>query len=133
MNGAKKAVANGLRQLGQVHVVKLCPPLVNAFSQIRIILVGRAEQDGLGPGQRAVERMAGGRAGDDANPEWLARGMGLHGTGRDGFGNFLGSASGREAAKSDSLAVLNQGGDLGGGKPRECIICHKSISFKCRT
>ena len=63
--------------------------------------------------------MAGGSAGDDANAEWLAGGVHLRGAGRDGLGDFLGGAGGSEAAESDSLAVLNLRGGLGGGKARE--------------
>ena len=82
VNRPKKAVANGLGQLREVHVKEFGPSLVDALAQIGVVLIGRAEKDGVGARQRAIQGMAGGSAGDDADAKWLAGGCGFARRGR---------------------------------------------------
>ena len=115
MDGAKKTVTDRLRQLRKVHVEEFCAPLVDALAQIRIVLVGRAELDGVGQRKRAVQRMSSGSAGHDADAERLAGGVQFLGAGGDGLGNVLGGAGGSEAAEGDGLPVLDEFGGFGRG------------------
>ena len=67
----EEAVARHLRHQRQVHVEEARLAGVDAVAQVGIGLVGRAETDRLGFGQRAIERRAGRGAGQDADLELL--------------------------------------------------------------
>ena len=116
MHRTQKAVAGGLRHQRQVHVEEARLSGIDARTQRRVGLVRRAEADGVGLGQGAVERRAGGGAGQHADLKFasgLMLGSGTLGNGhRDGF-----RRTGRsEAAKADGLAVPDQRGSLLGRK-----------------
>jgi len=111
---AEKAVADGLRRHGEVHVEKLGAALVDALAEVGVGLVGGAELDGVGEREGAIERLAGGGAGDDANLKGQALGMNLLGALANGQGDVLGRAGGGEAAERHGLSVLNQFRRLGG-------------------
>ena len=64
---AQEAIANDLRQHRKVHVDEARLPVVDRRAQGGIRLIGRAEADGVGLGQRAIERWPGGGAGEHAD------------------------------------------------------------------
>ncbi len=55
MDRAEKAVADGLREHREVHVEEAGAAFVDAFAEVGVILVRRAEEDGVGFGEGAVE------------------------------------------------------------------------------
>ena len=105
---AEEAVAHVLRQHAQVHVEEAGLAAVDALPQVRVGLVGRAPRNGVGARQLAVERRAGGGAGDDADLERPAGVVLRLGAAGDGLGNDLGGAGGGEAAEADRLAMLDE-------------------------
>ena len=116
MHRAQKAVARHLRHQRQVHVEEAGLAGVDARAQTpESDLVGRAEADGVGLGQRAVERGAGGSAGEHADLKLAAGLMLRDGPLGDGRGDGFGRAGRSEAAEADGLAVLDQRGSLLGG------------------
>ena len=101
---AKEAEQQRLRDVRQVHVHELDRAAVDLGAQRGTRLVRRAPRDGLGLGEVVVQ-LAGGCAGDHADPERPASLMFLAGAGGKGTRHELGRSSGREAAESDGLAV----------------------------
>ena len=72
MHRPQEAVAGGLRHQRQVHVEEARLAGVDARAQSRVGLVRRAKADGVGLGQRAIERRAGGSAGEHADLEFAS-------------------------------------------------------------
>ena len=70
---AEESVADVLRQQRKVHVEEVRLAGVDAGAQVLVGLIGRAELDGVRLGECAIERGAGGGAGDDADLEIAAR------------------------------------------------------------
>ncbi len=99
-----------------MHVEEMRLAGVDAFAQVLVGLIGRAELDGIGPGEFAIERGAGGGAGDDADLEVPAGGVFGAGLGGDGGGDDFGGAGGGESAEADHLVVLDEGGGFVGGE-----------------
>ncbi len=87
-------------------------PGVDAVAQVGVGLIGRAEVDGLRLGQRAVQRRAGGGAGQHADLE-LAPGV-VFGGGAcgDRQRNRFRRAGRGESAETDGLPVLDQSGSF---------------------
>ncbi len=107
MHRAQESVAHVLRHHRKVHVGELGAAFIDALAQIRVRLVGSAEADGLGLRQGAVQRFAGGSAGQNADLKGFASGVKFLGVGGDGSGDVLGRASGGKAAESDCLFVFD--------------------------
>ena len=105
---AEEAVAHVLRQHAQVHVEEAGLAGVDALAQVRVGLVGRAPRNGVGARQFAVQRRAGGGAGDDADLERPAGIVLRLRPAGDGLGDDLGGASGGKAAEADRLAMLDE-------------------------
>jgi hypothetical protein len=116
---AEEAVAHGLRQHRQVHVEELHLAGVDLLPQVRIGLVGRAEEHRVGLGQLAVERRAGRGTGHHADLERAARGVLRPGAGGDRLRHDFRRAGGREPAETNDISVLNQRGGLVSGEERK--------------
>ena len=90
-----------------MHVGELGATFVDGFAQRGIGLIGGAETDGIGLGESAVERFAGGGAGQDADFKGFAFGVESLGACGDGPGGVFGGASGGEPAEGDRLGVVD--------------------------
>jgi len=64
MNRTQKAVAHHLRQQREVHVDEARRAGIDLLAQIGVGLIGSPEANGFGFGERAIERWAGGSAGE---------------------------------------------------------------------
>ena len=80
--------------------------------RLGIGLIGRAETDGVGFGQRAIERRPGGGAGQHADLEFAAGGMLGLGAGAIAIGIAFAAPGRSEAAEADGLTVLDELGRL---------------------
>jgi len=107
---SEEAVAQVLRQQGKVHVEEMGFPGVDAFAQILVRLIGRAELDGIRSGEFAIEGRAGGGAGDDADFKFAFRSMFDAGLGSDGGGDDFGGTGWSESAEADDFVMVDQGG-----------------------
>jgi hypothetical protein len=116
---AEKAVAGDLRHQGEVHVAKGGLALVDAVAEVVVGLVGRAETDGAGFGEGAVEGRTGGGAGKDADLEGTAGIVFDRGRVRQCEWDGFGRAGRSESAETDSFAVPDHGGSFGRGKNRK--------------
>jgi hypothetical protein len=102
-----------------VHVEEMRLAGVDAGAQVLVRLIGRAELDGIGLGEGAVERRAGGGTGDDADLEIAAGGVFGLGFFRDGGGDDFGGTGGGETAEADDLVVLDECGGFFGSEDGE--------------
>jgi hypothetical protein len=104
----EETAAHLLGQVREVHVEEAGLAGVDALPQRLVALVGRPPGNGVGPGEFAVEGIAGGRARDHRDLEGPAGGVFGAGPGRQRLGRDLGGARGGETAKTDRLAVRDE-------------------------
>jgi hypothetical protein len=119
VHGAQKAVARDLRHQGKVQVEEARLSRIDAVAQVAIGLVRRAKLHGPRFGQRAIERRAGGGAGQDADLELPPGIVSGDGTFRNRQRDRLRHARRGESAESHVLSVLDEGSSFGCGKNRK--------------
>ena len=108
IHGTEEAVPRHLRHQRQMQVEEAGLPGVDAIAQIGISLVWRAKTHRSRFGECAIERWAGGSAGQDANLEFLAGTMGGVSAFRDRQRDCLRRAGRSESAESHVLPVLDE-------------------------
>ena len=118
---AQEAVGDILRHMREVEVEKRNLVGVDLLAQHAVALVGEAEGEGIGLGQGAVDRGAGGGPREKPHFERPAGVMLGTRAGGQGAPAGLDRARGGEPACGDGHAVLDQGGSLVGGHARERI------------
>ncbi|MPL73795.1 hypothetical protein SDC9_19601 [bioreactor metagenome] len=109
---AVKPFPDHRRDLAQVHVDVIHLAAVDALAQDRVGVVGQAELDAVGTGQRTVKLRAGRGAGEHAHAERAALGMFGLGAGRERHRHRLRIARAGEARHADRGAMRDQRGRI---------------------
>src|SRR4051794_29057195 len=106
MDTPKESVADILRQAREMHVEELSLASIDTFAEVRVGLIRRAETDGFGACESAIERAAGRCPGDDIDFERPPCSVLRLRADGNGAGDGLGRSSGRKTAHSDGLAIF---------------------------
>jgi len=118
------AVADGLRQQGQVHVEKLHLAFVDERAEFGFGLVGRSKTDRVGTSQGAIQRWSGGSACHHANLEFVTFPVFGPGTFCQRKRYCFGCARRRESAEADSMMILNKWAASAADSFGSAIILH---------